>query len=283
MSISIVIPALDAAGTIGAQLQAISEQDLDGTLEVVIADNGSTDDTATTVSSFADRLEVRVVDASVRRGPSAARNAGAAAAQGDVLLFCDADDVVLPGWARTLRDCVRPGQVAVGSFRLMDADAREVPTDWVATESGLPRYLGQVPLTYSSNLGVTKQDFERAGGFDEALRCGEDADFGIRLQQLGCRIAWCPEARVVMRNRETVRGQFRQFAQYGRWDAAVYRKHRDGALRRPPLRDALRDYASLIVHLPRLFDPDQRRSWVVTAGQRAGRVVGSIKERVFLP
>lgn len=283
MSVSIVIPAFDAARTIGAQLEAIAGQDFDGTIEVIVADNGSTDRTAEVAASFIDRLPVRVVDASIRRGPGAARNAGAADAKGDVLLFCDADDIVLPGWARALSEAVAPGKIAVGSLRLVGADSSDIPTDWLATDGPLPRYLGQVPLMYSGNLGIARDDFVRAGGFDEALRCGEDADLGIRLQLLGCRIDTCPPARVVVRNRNNAWNQFRQFVQYGRWDAAVYRKHRGGALRRPPLREALRDYASLIVHLPRLFDRSRRRSWIVTAGQRVGRLVGSVRERVFLP
>lgn len=282
MIVSIVIPAYNAATTIAAQLEAVAAQEVETPVEVVVADNGSTDQTRAICQLFVDRLDLRVVDASRRPGPAAARNVGATAARGDVLLFCDADDVVMPGWAQSLSSAVATGRAAVGSFRLVGAGADDIATGWVATQSGLPLYLGQVPLTYSSNLGVAREDFDRVGGFDEGLRCGEDADLGIRLRSLGCEIGWCPEARVVMRNRLSVGGQFRQFAQYGRWDAAVYRKHRGEALRRPPLRDALRDWGSLVIHLPRLLSPSRRRSWIVTAGLRVGRIVGSVRERVFL-
>jgi glycosyltransferase involved in cell wall biosynthesis len=283
-AVSVIIPAYNAEDTLGAQLEALAGQHRhDLAWEVIVADNGSTDQTAAVAGSFSKRLPLRVVDASHRRGPSTARNTGVAHARGDVLLFCDADDVVLPGWLESMMACVAPRQVAVGSFRLIDASATEVPTDWTATQRGLPLYLGQLPLTYSSNMGLTKDDFDRLGGFDESLRCGEDADLGIRLQASGCEIEWCPQARVVMRNRASARKQFRQFVEYGRWDVAVYKKHRGGTLRRPPLSDALRDYASLVINVGRLLHPHQRRSWIVTAGQRLGRLVGSIRERVFLP
>jgi glycosyltransferase involved in cell wall biosynthesis len=282
VSISIVIPALDAERTLGAQLAAVAAQEVDQLVEVIVADNGSTDRTAAVAESYADRMAVRVVDASSRRGPGAARNQGVAVARGDVILFCDADDVVLPGWASALSACVAERRLAVGSIRLVDAAATSIPTDWRETRGGLPQYLGQVPLAYSSNLGLTRSGFDLLGGFDEALRCGEDADLGIRALERGWMVGWCPDARVVMRSRQNARSQLRQFAQYGRWDVAVYRKHRGGALHRPPIAAALRDYASLVVHLPRLLDPARRRSWLVTAGQRAGRLAGSVRERTFL-
>lgn len=281
MTVSVVIPARNAARTIVPQLDAIAAQSSAQLIEVIVADNGSDDDTAAVAMSRSDRLPLRVIDASTRPGPGAARNAGAAVAKGDVLLFCDADDVVMPDWLDALASCVAPGRVAVGCFRLVDNGSIEVSTAWEPTQHELPKYLGQVPLAYSSTLGLTRADFERVGGFDEALRCGEDADLGIRLRAAGCELRLCRGARVVMRNRPTAWSQFRQFVEYGRWDAAVFRKHRGVALERPRLSEAVRDYASLIVHVNRLFDPRRRRSWVVTAGQRLGRLLGSARERVL--
>lgn len=283
MTVSIIIPALDSADTIGAQLEAIAAQRDDDLLEVIVADNGSTDGTEAVAASFAGRLPVQVIDASSRRGPGAARNQGATAARGDVLLFCDSDDVVMPGWKRAMTDCIGSGRVAVGVIKFIPADTAAIDTTWTSARSALPRYLGQVTLTYSSNLGLSRSDFESVGGFDETLRCGEDADLGIRLSEAGCELCYCPAARVVMRDRGSSRGQFLQFIQYGRWDVAVYRKHRGRALRRPPLADAIREWGSLLVHVPWLLDRKRRRSWVTSAGQRIGRLVGSVRERTFLP
>src|SRR5690606_10578144 len=92
--ISVVIPARDAARWIDAQLGALACQEVPVPWEVVVADNGSTDDTVARAEAWADRLPVRVVDASGRPGPNHARNQGTAAARGDLLLYCDADDVV---------------------------------------------------------------------------------------------------------------------------------------------------------------------------------------------
>ncbi len=281
--ISVVIPARNAAATLGAQLSALAIQAHGATWEVIVADNGSTDDTAEVASAFANRIPVRVVDASRRRGPSAARNIGVTHAVGDLLLFCDADDVVLRGWVPALAQATGPGRCTTGPYFVTsrtDIDPGDFDT-WMPLRRSVPMYLGQIPMLQSNNLAIAREDFESVGGFDEELRCAEDAELGIRLVEHGCELAWCPDARVVSRSRATSLAQFRQFLAYGRWDVRVYRKHRGKALHRPPLRDALRDYGSLVVHLPRLVDRGRRRSWLVTAGQRTGRLVGSFRERTL--
>ena len=98
--ISVVIPVRDGAATIGDQLEALGQQTYQGEWEIVIADNGSTDGTAELAerSWSHPRAALRVVDASSRPGSSFARNRGAIEAAGDFLAFCDADDIVAPGW-----------------------------------------------------------------------------------------------------------------------------------------------------------------------------------------
>ena len=74
ITISVIIPVFNGAETIDAQLEALSRQSWSGTWEVVIADNGSTDDTLARVNGAVHPLpSKRVVDASAQRGPSFAR------------------------------------------------------------------------------------------------------------------------------------------------------------------------------------------------------------------
>ncbi|HEY4573152.1 MAG TPA: glycosyltransferase family A protein, partial [Thermoanaerobaculia bacterium] len=103
MKLSVVIPCLNAAATLGVQLAALTRQSWPGGWEVIVADNGSTDGSREIVESYRGRLPgLALVDASDRRGQAHARNLGAAAATGDALLFCDADDEVAPGWMEAL-------------------------------------------------------------------------------------------------------------------------------------------------------------------------------------
>src|SRR2546426_8436308 len=97
--ISVVIPVLNGVDTLPAQLEALSGQTYSGRWEMIIADNGSTDGTPDLVRTWTDRIPgLRIVDASDRKGQAHARNVGAAAALGDFIAFCDADDVATPGW-----------------------------------------------------------------------------------------------------------------------------------------------------------------------------------------
>jgi glycosyltransferase involved in cell wall biosynthesis len=72
---------------------------------VVVADNGSTDGTTDLARRYRDRFSAfTFVGGGLRRGHSAPRNAGANAARGELLAYCDADDVVAPGWLQAMAE-----------------------------------------------------------------------------------------------------------------------------------------------------------------------------------
>jgi glycosyltransferase involved in cell wall biosynthesis len=103
VDVSVVIPVRNAADHLEEQLAALASQTYEGSWEVVVADNGSTDASLEVVRSWALRVpHLEIVDASDRAGPSHARNVGAAAARGRVLAFVDADDVAAPTWLAEL-------------------------------------------------------------------------------------------------------------------------------------------------------------------------------------
>ena len=161
--ISVVIPARDAAGTIAEQLAALAGQEYVGDWEVIVADNGSTDQTRGIVEDWRARVPgLRVVDASARPGPSFARNRGAADATGDLLVFCDADDAVAPGWlaavARAAVDFdVVTGPQDVGPLNATSVQAWRSPRD-SATPCGVPAVRAVVQ---SRGLGVCVQNGRR--------------------------------------------------------------------------------------------------------------------------
>src|SRR4051794_8949553 len=101
--VSVVVPVRDGCSVLGDQLDAIGRQEYLGEWELVVADNGSSDSSASIARTWIAQNGIgRLVDASGRRGPGYARNAGARAARGDFLAFCDADDAVATGWLRAL-------------------------------------------------------------------------------------------------------------------------------------------------------------------------------------
>src|SRR5690349_1945599 len=103
VDLSIVIAARDAAATLGEQLDALATQVWDGTWEVLVVDNGSTDATCAIVRAAARQWPgLRLVEATDGVGPAYARNVGSRSATGRSLAFCDADDVVAPGWVAAM-------------------------------------------------------------------------------------------------------------------------------------------------------------------------------------
>ena len=95
---SVVIPAYNAARFITTQLEALAKQTTTRSFEVVVSDNGSTDNTIALIEAFDAPYPLRWVDSSNIKGPANARNVGACEARGKILVFCDSDDYVETGW-----------------------------------------------------------------------------------------------------------------------------------------------------------------------------------------
>ena len=128
--LSVVVPVLDCETMIETQLDALAAQDYKGDWEVLVVDNGSTDGTIEVAKAYADRLpNLRIIDASSRRGVSHARNCGARAADGDLILICDADDRVRPSWVRKMAEASRTLDIIGGYLdtkQLNDVETRAV-------------------------------------------------------------------------------------------------------------------------------------------------------------
>lgn len=241
--VTVVMPAFNASSTIDTQLDALARQSFDEPWEIVVADNGSSDDTVARARSWRDRLPgLRVVDASARRGPSAARNTAAAIARAPLLLFCDADDAAERHWVRELVRALDDAEAASGGRRYSALNrVPHGPMDWTAplfTKSPLDH----LSAASSHNLGVRADVFAAIGGFDESLSAGEDVDLCWRLQLAGLRLAAAPEAVMQIRRRDGLLATFRQAVSYGTADTLLARKF--AAVARPVSPSALPDPAT---------------------------------------
>ena len=278
--ISVVIPVLNGERTIGAQLAALRDHPIDE-FEVVVADNGSSDGTADVVESFTDSLPVRLVDASGRRGASAARNIGAAAAHGDFVVFTDADDVVgrcwLDGWQRAAL------HLDFGTGPLAGFVSDQPSPDPTTDTFQLPRHMGFLPYAFGTNFGIRHDIFDQFGGFDEALATAEDVDLSWRLALAGVELHFVTGSLVAVRRKERSIELMRQYFAYGRSDPLLYKRFRAQGLRRPSAREILRGYGSIVARLPFLGRADTRGAWSAQVGRRAGRLVGSVEAKAFLP
>ena len=295
LDVSVVIPVRNAADQLPAQLEALASQTFEGSWEVIVADNGSTDRTADVAAGWVGRLPaLRVVEAGERPGPSHARNVGAAHARGEWIAFCDGDDVVEPDWLAELWAARATCAAVAGGldmFSINPPEATEEPPVGgrearisMRTEAVSPSLpfgtWGYLPFACTSNLMVRSDAFARIGGFDVSLRYCEDVDFAWRLQLDGGELGVAPRAVVSIRSRTTPRPLLRQCINYGRWDAEIYRRYRGlGAQTRSPA-ELLRRVGWLMARSPYVvLGQRRRRRWVKVLGEVVGRLDGAIWTR----
>ncbi|HWL79084.1 glycosyltransferase [Microbacterium sp.] len=284
---SVIIPAWNAADTIDAQLAAITAQKSDVAWEALVCDNGSTDSTPDRVRNWSMRdSRVRLVDASARRGPSAARNLGALEAHGRVILFCDADDVVADGWIAALLRALDGHDIAAGELegRSLNTGSRYSVSWEVSGDIRLP-FWPRFPAGGSGNLGVRTNVFRALGGFDELLRTGEDVDFCWRAQLAGYRFVRARDALVHCRQRDGLLAVYRQAVAYGEGNRALRAKYSaiaaadpDAATVADQQRSALPDppveptpARSLLSRIARLATPQGMADLAWRIGEARGR------------
>ncbi len=278
--VSVIIPVRNGADTIAEQFDALTRQTYTGGWEIVVADNGSTDGTRQVVDAWAPRLpDLQFVDASARPGSSYARNAGAAAADGDFLAFCDCDDVVAPEWLASLADGAVSFDAVTG---VQDAEALNSPVvqTWRSARAvGLPR-AAFLPYAPSCNLGVWAPVFAKTGGFNEEYPQSHDVEWSWRAQLDSFTLGFAPDAVVHYRYRTSTRSVGRQAYLSGVDAARLYRDFRTRGLRPRPVRRTLHTWAWLVVRSPWLLSADRRPIWVRRGGEALGRAAGSIRFRV---
>ncbi|MDS0477756.1 glycosyltransferase [Natrinema sp. 1APR25-10V2] len=181
---SVVVPARDEGDRLERTLDALAAQRFDGRLEVIVVASGETTVAVARERSIVDRV---LVD-DRRAGPGPARNRGATAADGDVVLFTDADTVVPPTWVRRhCRHYATPEVVGVGGpLRPLESGRRHrvcfrVLSDWWY-RACWPVGFVQQP---GPNCSVRRTAFEAVDGFDESLGFLEDTDLSLRLAREG--------------------------------------------------------------------------------------------------
>jgi glycosyltransferase involved in cell wall biosynthesis len=288
VKVSVVIPAHNAGPYLGEQLAALASQEIPevcaDSWEIVVVDHASTDDTAQIARSWTGRIPVRVVEAAAGGGAGFVRNTGASASTGELLLFCDADDVVAPRWVAAMVDALEEYDLVGGSVEHGCLNDPAVVA-WRTHDhvDGLPLGLRFLPIASGSNMGVRRDVFEGAGAFDPHLVAVEDKDFCFRLVLAGHSIGFAPNARVAYRHRDSLRGLWRQQWVYGKGDVQLYALYRERGMPSPNVGAALRSWFGLLARLPLLVDRTRRGQWVRIAATRLSRLVESARLRAWYP
>lgn len=216
---------LDQRATAGGD-----EDDREYEYEVVIADNGSTDETAAVARRFArDRPERvrRAVEDDVQSS-YAARNAGIEASAGEVVAFVDADMWVEPDYVASVTERILEGDAAyVGCDVELVADRGSVARYRRATGFPVEAYVTEDRFAPTCCLVVHRRLFDAVGPFDARLVSNGDLEFGRRAHRAGFELAYEPDVTLYHPARSTVRELASQNVRIGRGRAQVRRRHGD--------------------------------------------------------
>lgn len=224
--VSIVIPVRNAASIIGDCLESLHKLDYPpDRYEVIIADSLSTDNTCEIARSYGARITSTPV-----RSVCAGRNAGFAAAKGDLIAFSDADCVMTADWLKnSLKYFTDEKVAAVGGPNLVPLDdsyfSRAVDVQFAfsyhLTSAAPVRVLDRVieSRSHGSNIIFRKKVLDRVMPMSEELIEGEDVAMNYRITELGYKLLYVPDVIVYHRRRSTPKRWFKQMYTYGigRW------------------------------------------------------------------
>jgi glycosyltransferase involved in cell wall biosynthesis len=249
--VSIIVPVRNGADTITECITALQRQTLPAH-EIIVIDNGSTDDTVKSLEPF----DIRLLH-EAKRGSYAARNTGLRSARGDLVYFTDADCVAPPDTLKRLVGTLLERDVAGVGGQVLTSRSE----NWVARFSDVAGFLtsdrlrGEVARSphiflsgglLTANVLYRRSVFDAVGQFDESLLSGGDYEMCWRILAAGHRLFFEPEAHVRHRPRLTLRRLARQFYTYGFWQPRLLR-------RQPERRNYIRLKTYILPHFERGF------------------------------
>lgn len=275
----------NAHETVSHQLEALCGQTVQD-FEVIVVDNGSTDDSASIVQSFQRRLPgLRLITANDGAGVSFARNRGVQAALAANILLCDSDDVVDRGWVAAMTLGLQQSDIVGGRLDVTALNSQQVRSMAAAPPAtALPSAMKYLPYATGANMGFRRTVFDALSGFDEAYVGGhEEVSFAWRAQKAGFSIEFVPDAIVNYRLRGTLKGVMRQRFGYGRSYAQMYSRHQDEPIPRASVRHEVKVIGEFVLNGPSDMASGRGAEWVTGAAWTAGRWYGAVKYRVRPP
>jgi GT2 family glycosyltransferase len=224
--VSVVVCTYNGGRTLEQCLRSLEAIDYPD-CEVIVVDDGSTDDTRTILGRFPNVRAIRQPN----QGLSVARNVGLQAATGSIIAYTDSDCYADPHWLTHLvYQLEHSGAAAVGGPNLSPEDGRLAAC--VTASPGQPTHVLESDQVAEHipgcNMAFRREALEAINGFDPVYRkAGDDVDVCWRLQQAGHFITFAPGAFVWHHRRQNPRAYLKQQAGYGEAEALLRFKHPD--------------------------------------------------------
>ena len=225
-STSIIIPTFNGASRIGKCLDALSSQTAGLDVEILVIDDGSTDNIAAVAARYPS---VRLIS-QANAGPAAARNRGALAAYGKILLFTDDDCVPMPDWFNAMLVPFTDPEV-VGAKGVYRTHQRSIAARFVQIEyEDKYRLMAKLPDidfidTYSA--GFRRERFLEMSGYDTSfpVACAEDIELSYRMSARGWKMKFVPAAIVYHTHPDTISRYLKKKYKFAFWRVLAVRKN----------------------------------------------------------
>lgn len=181
-TVSVIIPVYNHAATVTQAIDSALAQEFDGSVEIIVTNDGSTDDTQEKIDSYGRRIKVIQ---QLNRGHAVARNAAIAQSQSEFLALLDADDFWLPGQLAKTVSALRHNPQAVLAFTdSLTIDNAEPKIIWTAGAApSMEQLLNTGWTIFPSNTTFRRSALEACGGFNEQLRGLVDSYFLVLREQ----------------------------------------------------------------------------------------------------
>lgn len=229
-SVSVVIPVLDGAATIGDALTGLMNQAPSPfAAEILVVDNGSTDETRAIVEKFPVELLIET-----KPGPAAARNRGLHVARAAVVAHLDADTLPTRRWLAEITAPFADPTVTQVAGRMLSYRP-STPAEHYYSQCFLDREEENAnaegfPFAAAGNMAVRRDAALAVGGWDEEFRVGQDVDLSYRLlRRFATPIRYQPGAVVFVRTSSTLAELKGRAFKYGQGRAKLWLQYRDAA------------------------------------------------------
>jgi glycosyltransferase involved in cell wall biosynthesis len=229
---SIIIPTFNGASRIGNCLQALLQQTAGKDVEILVVNDGSTDNTAEVVEHYPG---VRCITQS-NAGPAAARNRGAADARGAIILFTDDDCVPLPNWLDAMLQPFQDPEIvgAKGVYRTLQKSlvARFVQIEY-EDRYRLMSNLDCIDFVDTYSAGFRRNRFMEMTGYDTSfpVACAEDIELSYRMSARGWKMKFVPDAIVYHTHPDTLTRYLKKKYKYAFWRVLAVRKNPNKGLK----------------------------------------------------
>ncbi len=230
--VSIVIPTFNGSQRIGNCLETLLRQTARRNVEILVVNDGSTDNTAEVVSRYAG---VRLIS-QANAGPAAARNRGAKEAEGEILLFTDDDCVPMADWLDAMlssfEDAVVTGAKGVYRTRQKSLAARFVQLEY-EDKYRLMAGLDSIDFIDTYSAGFRRERFMEMCGYDTSfpVACAEDIELSYRMSARGWKMKFVPAAIVYHTHPDNFWNYLKKKYKFAFWRVLAVRKNPSKGIR----------------------------------------------------